>query len=198
MTALIQKLHMKWLWLKWSWSFRWAHKPLCERFHKDVLQLGRLHVCRSCVCIYSGMLLGVVAFLVAPASPTLAWCTGVGMLLPLGLSYPRWYRYWSRTTRDVLRFSAGFCCVLTFVLTATIHLLAGAILAALIASCWLLFFRVRGGLKSSACDGCPELGCRGVCPGYQLQAELIRSYEDEASDLLARSLSDRSMPDRMT
>lgn len=188
MKTVLQNLHLKLLWLKWSWPFRWAHKPLCERFHQDVLKLGRLHVCRSCVCIYSGMLAAVVLVAVMGTTGLSLWPAAAGFAGVIGLSWPLWYRHWSRSLRDVLRFSAGFFCVLTFLLTTAIHIAAGIGLAGLIGSCWWLYFRVRGGVMSTACAGCPELECNGVCSGYELQATLSRGYEEAATAAVMRGM----------
>jgi len=140
--------------------------------------------------MYSGMLLALLAFLVVPASLTSAWIASAGLLLSLSLSTPGWYRTWSRKMRDALRFSAGFFCVFAALLVTSMHLLAGVAVAAGIGLCWLHYFRVRGGRKSSACDGCPELGCDGFCSGYQLQADLIRKFEDEASTLASLTMTE--------
>ena len=184
-------MHLKWLWLKWSWPFRWAHKPLCDRFRHDVLRLGRLHVCRSCVCIYSGMLAAVLTFSLAGSVVSTAWpILAAGLLASVGFSYPGWYRRWSRPVRDALRFGAGFFCVLGFLLTVDAHWPTGNGLGLLLVACWLYFFRVRGGIKSSACDGCAEVGCHSVCSGYQFQAELARGFEEEASDLASRRFTE--------
>ena len=48
--SVATKAYMKWLWLRHSWTFNWAHKPLCERYARDVLRIGRFHVCRSWNC----------------------------------------------------------------------------------------------------------------------------------------------------
>ncbi len=138
--------------------------------------------------MYSGMLLALMAFLVVPITPTSVWIAGAGLLLTLSLSTPSWYRTWSRGMRDTVRFSAGFFCAFAVLLTTSMHLLAGGVVAAGVGLCWLNYFRVRGGRKSSACNGCPELGCRDVCSGYQLQANLTRDFEEQATTLISRTM----------
>ena len=60
-------------WWQHAWTFDWAHKPLCERFGADVVRLGRLHLCRGCLALRAGVLLGAVTLELAPRSePELA------------------------------------------------------------------------------------------------------------------------------
>ena len=63
---LITRLRMKGLWLKHAYTFLWAHKPLCDKFAGDVLKLGPIHLCRSCVCAYGGIGFGLLLVFLVP------------------------------------------------------------------------------------------------------------------------------------
>ena len=60
------RLRLKWMWLRHTHPFNWAHKPLCSRFQSGVLQIGKLHVCRSCLFAYCGIVLGSITAFVHP------------------------------------------------------------------------------------------------------------------------------------
>ena len=61
--------------MRWSYPFRWAHKPLCDRYRHDVLRLGHVHVCRSCVLADVGLVVTVVACVV--------WRHELGVIAPV-------------------------------------------------------------------------------------------------------------------
>ncbi len=193
MPRTVDRLRVKWLWLKHSYEFRWAHKPLCSRFHSEVLKLGKLHVCRSCTLLYTGIVLSIPTLLL-PKSTAFLIAFFVFYSLVIVGSYPGWYKKWSRGVRDVLRFLLGV------VITANIILLFShpyfmipALAVMLI--CWRIYFVRRGKRRANICNGCPELGCEGVCSGYELQANRIRKYEEKATEILY--LRSERLPDQL-
>ncbi len=187
-------LSWKWLWLSHVYPFYWAHKPLCERFRRDVLRIGRLHLCRSCTMVYAGIALGVLLSAVFheplhDAAPALfAVLAGV----TLTLSCPVWYRRWTRPVRDALRGMTGATIALAGYLLFSGSLLPGLIGLVVLGLTWKAYQALRGSRHPKACDGCPQLRENEICPGFALQAECIRQYEQEATDLL---LSHGYLPD---
>ena len=179
-------LSLKWLWLSHVYPFYWAHHPLCQRFGRDVLRIGRMHLCRSCVMVYAGLALGVllcavfrrplrdVAPLVfaALAGVTLAFC------------FPVWYKIWSRPMRDVLRAMMGGTIALCGYLLLCGSLASGLIGMAVLGASYKGYLVLRRWYRMKACAGCRQLRQNQVCPGFALQAERIRQHEQKATDLL--------------
>jgi len=177
---------MKWLWLRHTWTFNWAHKPLCDRFQEDVVRIGRACVCRSCLLLYTGIIAGIVLLLVVerPLPRPVVFAGVMLTALTVVLSAPLWYKKWPRRVRDVLRFSSGaaisFCLGLPF----TGHVATGMIGVVLLVAFWMVCFRLRGSRKRQACDGCEQLRSRQICAGFAYQAQHIRRYEQAATEYL--------------
>jgi len=179
-------LYWKWLWLCHVYPFYWAHHPLCNRFRCDVVRIGRLHLCRSCLMAYAGFALGVVLCvcfreLLRGVAPLLfASLAGV----TLTFSAPVWYKRCSRPMRDVVRGMMGGVIALCGYL-----LLSGSPLPGLIGAVALIVFRkaylaLRRRSRLKACTGCLHLRGDEICPGFALQAERLRQYDQRATDLL--------------
>lgn len=49
------RVYLDWLALCHSYTYRFAHKPLCSRFRSDVLNVGGIFLCRSCTMIWLGL-----------------------------------------------------------------------------------------------------------------------------------------------
>jgi len=177
---------LKGLWLAHAYSFAWAHKPLCARFDRDVLRLGRVRLCRSCACVYGGMLFALAGGLAW--TETVREYGHIGLCLlavpTLALSMPWVYHRLPRRMRDGLRFTLGSVIVLSGLAVWQGHWLPGGIGLVVMLVAWRFYRRSRGIHKQHACDGCPELGSRTVCSGYAYQADLIRAYERTATDLV--------------
>lgn len=191
---LVRRSYLDWLWLRASLPFRWAHKPLCKRFRGDVIRVGTLSLCRSCVFLYAGLIASSAFCLMSPQTLQgilVHALVTMGVAVVVAFSNPRWYARRSRHVRDVLRFAAGaltilglFCC---FVRGTWIGLLAMLLLGAV----WRWYCHMRSERKRDACHECPELGTDAICSGYARQAEIIRIYDEVASDYVARTLSVR-------
>lgn len=94
----------------------------------------------------------------------------------IALSWPPRYQRLPRALRDLLRLGAG--CVLVLAAWATLrHPLYVWPLLPILFGTWRWFVRARARVQARACDGCPELGQRGVCSGYALQASCLRALE---------------------
>ncbi len=187
-------LSWKWLWLSHVYPFYWAHKPLCQRFRRDVLRIGRLHLCRSCTMVYAGVALGVLLCAVfheplRDAAPALFAALAAATL---ALSCPVWYGKWTRPVRDALRGMTGATIALAGYLLISGSLLPGLIGLVALGLTWKAYQALRGSHQPKACAGCPQLREDEICPGFALQAERIRQYEQKATDLL---LSHGYLPD---
>jgi hypothetical protein len=184
-----QRWYLKWLWLKHSYPFRWAHKPLCDRFEHDVVQVGKMHLCRSCTCVYLTLLIALIAGWMSQGTANtltqpLIITLGFGIVL-IG-SFPKWYKQWPRWTRELLRGGMGLC--LAMILLCLLHgqFVLSLSLSLMLFGFWRHYLIKRAGRRSTCCDGCSELG-KGICSGYHLQAEGARSYEISATDWLMKS-----------
>lgn len=186
---MIRRLYLKALWLRKTYSFNWAHKPLCQHYRQDVIRIGHIHLCRSCVCAYLGLFTGLLFPILAPASfhsfGRIIVLTLMLVILPL--SYPTIYKKLPRRVRDVLRFALGgllACCGwLLFtgnLILAFTSLLLGSIF-------WKTYYRKREKRKIEDCLSCDEYEDGKICSGYRIQAQHIREYEEDATDYVLRT-----------
>jgi hypothetical protein len=191
------RARLKWLWLRRSWTFRWAHKPLCARYRSHVLRLGALRLCRSCACVYAGIAAGIL-LLAAVELPRRGGPTAYALVLAtvLGLSLPRNYYALPRGLRDVVRWLTGALLPVTayFLLGADVPL--GLLGTLLFAAAYFFYARLRAAHKARACDHCSELRRGGVCSGYALQADAARRFEREASTYVMEE--GNGLPERST
>lgn len=192
---LIFNSRLKWMWLRHTHTFNWAHKPLCERYKSGVLRIGKLYVCRSCLFAYSGILIGIIAALVYPthiANWELTWLLCV--LVPVVVSsYPRLYKKLPRFSQDILRFVlGGIIGIMPFLLIHR-NFISGITCVLVLGVFWRIYFHQRKIRKLHACDGCPELDLPEICSGFQHQTGAVRLYEIEATELLYRT--GRGFPD---
>lgn len=159
--------------LEWrhTWRLRYAHHPLCERHRHETIELGGMVVCRGCLAMGTGLLLGSATVIGAGG----AWCEPLllGLSTPLLLaSWPPWYRHLPRRLRDALRAGLGLAIALcTYVLAS--DPLGGWPWALLYVGSWMLFKRSRARVLARRCEACPELG-RGICSGFRRQADAAR------------------------
>ncbi|MCP4548192.1 MAG: hypothetical protein GY835_17140 [bacterium] len=186
--SLATRIRLQMLWLKHSWRFNWAHKPLCSRFAQDVLILGDIHLCRSCVCAWLGIIVGIVLS-VPPAGRAIpAGGPLLGLLIPLlTLSAPGIYKRLPRGLRDILRFLAGALPPLSLAVALDGSSWIGAASLTTLLLFWRIYFHLRSDRKLRACAGCPQLDAESICDGFTLQATGARDYEQEASELVMRS-----------
>ena len=182
-TDLPTRLRLRMLWLRHAHSFLWAHHPLCERFRGDVLRIGHVRLCRSCLAVYLGIAAGGILFATTSlvSTPTLPVTLAVPTIF---LSHPRLYKRMPRIARDLLRGSMGLLIASCGGLLLSGSLVTGALLSVAVFTFWRFYFRLRRTRRLAACDGCPELNAGGVCRGFAHQAECVRNYEREATELL--------------
>lgn len=189
-----QKFYLKVLWLSKTYPFLWAHKPLCGTYREDVLRIRGVHLCRSCVFSYLGIVCGALLPLLFPAS----WGKYGTLILPvttlivLPFSYPVLYKRLPRPCRDLVRLMLGIVPPLV-IWTALGNQIVLA-LCVLLLSCifWKIYFRQRQRRKLASCESCNEYSADTICSGYVMQAGRIREYEEEATEYL---LATGHMPD---
>ncbi|MBN2477215.1 MAG: hypothetical protein JXB62_21585 [Pirellulales bacterium] len=186
-------LFWKGLWLRHVWPFYWAHKPLCGRFRQDVLRVGGVYLCRSCTLAYAGLGLGLLLGVVmrdvlreAGAAPFVGFTA-----VTLAFSFPAWYKGWARPVRDVLRAMMGLTIAWCGCLLLVGQIATGLIGAVVLAVFWKGYLTVRRRRLIGACHGCAALDRDEICPGFALQAEAIRRYEQAATE---RILADGYVP----
>jgi hypothetical protein len=180
-------LRLRWTWLRLSHRFRWAHRPLCDRFSADLIAVFGTHLCRSCVCVYLGALLSAGAWLAGwplrDAAPALGLLTGA---VAAASALPR-YKRLPRPVRDLLRLSTGALGVAGLLLAGQGRAAGFAILG-VFALAYLALRRPRQARRAAACDGCPELGRGRVCSGFTLQADASRRLDALTEPWLALAL----------
>lgn len=177
------------LWLRKTYRFNWAHKPLCARYREDVLKIGSLYLCRSCLFVYLGVA-------VALGYSTLRSSRdGATEILPLTVllagvllcSAPPWYKRLPRGIRDGLRFLLGASLVFIADQGLRGEVVFFVLSALACYGAWRLYATARQRRKRSNCASCPEYSPDRVCPGYRLQTTKIKEYQEEATEyLLAR------------
>jgi len=187
-------LRLKWLWLRHVYPFYWAHKPLCQSFEEDVLRLGNMHVCRSCFLAYAGIVVTGICCAVfhGEIAPVVVPLFSVLLILTLVLSLPPWYKHLPRAIRDVARTTMGMAIALVGFLTVLGHWIIAPLGAAILIGFWRFYMRLRRRRRQHACDQCSDLHDGVVCPGFSMQTERLRRYEQTATEFL---LSTGYVPD---
>jgi hypothetical protein len=184
--SIAARICLKLLWLKKTWTFRWAHKPLCSAYRMDVLRIRNVFVCRSCLCVYSGMLLSLTALAFFPAICA-EYCGGILAFLlsfTLPLSHPTLYRRLPRPLRDACRLSLGFAAVQIPVAAGSGHAILALAAVLLCVALWKVYYRQRATRKIQFCHACREYSPDSACSGYSRQLSLLREYEQEATEYL--------------
>ena len=186
--SITSSVYMRWLWWRHTWTFQGAHKPLCDRFHRDVLHMGRLHVCRSCAALYGSLGVALVgAPLYRDYLGTAVGVSVTGLLLSvLLLSSPAHYRHRGRLGRDLLRGLTGALGGVSLVALTTVACPWGIVNLVGLVVAWRVFRQTRNqyATQSDACTGCSECGKEGICSGFQQQAMHLRAYEEAATTWL--------------
>lgn len=186
---LIYNIRLKWIWLYHTYTFNWAHRPLCDRFRSGVLQFGRIHLCRSCMFAYIGIVLGILTslkFSIFIQQIQLIWI--LSALFPIiFLSYPKLYKKFPRFFQDVLRLTMGIFIGVSPFLLIYQNYLSGITTLIVMSVFWWIYFRQRQIRKRHACDKCPELDLPEICSGFKEQADAICLYEIQATDFMYKS-----------
>ena len=191
----LYRIRLWWLWLACTYRFRWAHRPLCSRFRSGVISVAGIHLCRSCVCAYGGILsCTYLLILLRPSVATAVLNLGVLGIPTLILSGPRCYKKLPRAVQDILRLAMGVIIALCGYLLFCGEFIIAVPFAAVLVVFWRIYFKIRRQRRLHACDGCEELSEKGVCSGCRLQADGVRRYENTATQLYLASGQTPNLP----
>jgi hypothetical protein len=180
--SLRDRIALRLLWQRHAWKFNWAHKPLCEHFHGEILRIGALHVCRSCTFLYMGMIAAGAAGILRPGLIADRPFLFAGILAAVAVfSAPPFYKRWPRLVRDLLRLGAGALIPACFIVLSAGNAILGATGLLLLWIHWRVYLRHRRKRRARVCDDCPDLAAGAICPGFRPQAEAARAYERAAS-----------------
>lgn len=187
--TLTQRILLKLLWLKKSYTFLWAHKPLCKSYEEDVIRVCSIYLCRSCTLLYFGLAMSLIISLFwnEVLSPHGGIICVLMSLFVLPLSAPGIYKKFGRRVRDLLRFMLGAVMGFLPYLIFSGKFLLVFVLAVTSLFLWYFYSRHRSRRKISECEECPKYSEGKICEGYELQADLVRQYEIEADSYLESS-----------
>lgn len=165
----------------YCYPYRYAHKPLCKSFKKDVINFfNKIYVCRGCFFLYLGIF-SAILLCSALNIKNLNTAGILGYILIFAISHPTLYKNFPRFLKDIVRFLAGM-----IVGSAAIIGFQGHLIASL--TFFLLFFfikkkynKIRMSNKINACNNCPELKQNKVCSGYLKQTQGLRLLEEAFS-----------------
>lgn len=180
------RLYLKFLWLQKTYSFYWAHKPLCDRYKEDVLSIGAIRLCRSCFLTYVGLLSNLLALILFPGLYTEHGSVFLVVLLSISLplSHPTLYTRLPRKIRDMCRFSLGLLIVQTMHALLNGHVILSFAVIVLCCIFWRVYFKQRSTRKIQLCHACAEFADDRVCSGFTTQMNLLREYEEEATEYI--------------
>lgn len=184
--SLTTRLGLYRLWLRKTYRFNWAHKPLCPQYREDVLHFGSVYLCRSCLLVYLGMASSFCFIILFPT----VWSGSSPFLLALLLfvlllsSAPGYYKGFSRALRDLLRFVLGLVLVLVFWQGFCGDWLFSSVALLACWGAWHLYSKSRESRKLNVCYVCRDYSRERVCPGYAMQTTWIKEYQEEATEYL--------------
>ena len=177
--GLLARIQFRLLWLRYCYSFVWAHKPLCSRFRSGVYRIGPLYLCKGCTNLYLGLV----------CVPIFVMLTGYELrsgeqylyffilCLVVILSREGWYKKLPALLRGVVRFCTGVLLSVSVLMLFSSLWWAGAIGLLVLMITYRLYMTRRKIRKAETCEGCAELASGRVCSGFEFQAEKLRELE---------------------
>ncbi len=184
-----KKIYLKFLWLKKTYSFIWAHKPLCELYKEDVIKIKNISICRSCFFVYFGMIMSF-AFSIMFRNFYIEYggivLSGV-LSFTLPFSHPTLYKRIPRRVRDLIRFSMGYLIIQIFFVLLRGHFNLALVVMLLSYFFWNIYYKQRAKRKIQLCYSCNEYSDDKVCSGYKKQQLSLREYEEEATEYILRT-----------
>ncbi len=160
---------------KYYGKYMFLHKPLCEKYKNDsFLIFNRIYFCRSCFYLFLGILISAVcAGFIKKLDPIYFLIYGFTIII---LSFPRFYKKYSRFIRDIIRFNNGFMCGGLLIIAFSINI---AVL--FITLLFLLFLKIyynKLRKNTDICQNCSELLLQKTCSGYELQKQALLDLEE--------------------
>lgn len=185
---------LRFLKFRYTYKVMFAHKPLCERFRKNVIKVGNLYICRGCSFIYLGLISSSILLVLfhninvkIRTYNTSNLINTAGILLTfitVLFSYPKIYRKLNRVICDLIRFSLGSIIVCNVYFALFYRCLINISILIILYIIKKNFVKLRAETKLTSCNGCIELNTGGICSGYIIQSEYIRKFEEEATNYL--------------
>lgn len=194
MKSQFRILWLKWLKLKNTYHFYWAHKPLCHQYHGETIKIfSKIHLCRSCTVLWGCLIItSLILFWGNQRLSTylhweLVFCS---ISIPLVLaSQPKIYKKWPRWGRDILRGLAGIVGAMLIWILISINTTFGLVATTLSIAFWVFYYSQRKVQKLSACQKCSEYqkDSSHVCSGYKIQHQGLLNFESEASEFITHT-----------
>ncbi|PID76519.1 MAG: hypothetical protein CSB24_06215 [Deltaproteobacteria bacterium] len=185
----VREAALKLLWLKYAYTFIWAHKPLCNRYRTEVIKFHHIYFCRSCFFLYAGFIFAIICYAVFFDFVSV-FCVYILFILSsliIPLSLPSIYKKFPRIIRDILRFLLGISLILSGITVIHGHIMVFLAAVIIFLAVKKIYSQQRARRKLEICFSCPEYSEEKVCSGYSKQLVMIRKYEDEATDYLLAS-----------
>ncbi len=186
---LSKYLIYKYLFFKYFGKFLFLHKPLCQKYQKETIKAFGFYICRSCLFLYYGLALGFVPAVMQIKSVEFNKIFFIGLFgafLTLLVSYPPFYKHFSRISRDFIRFYDGLFLGIFIALCFKLRIntgIAGIVLFLLVKKA---FNKKRN--PQTICAGCKELVSGKVCSGYIEQHKALLKIDEDYSNIITELL----------
>ena len=162
---------------------RFAHLPLCEEYAPERIRLGRVHVCRGCALLGSGLAIGLAAGALAPARPM-----GVGIALMAALACGL-AAFATRLPKPLGRALPGAGLGFAFAEGLRLGPPGWVASAGAVALFGAAFFAYRRrGPHRGPCEACPDRDRRPACRGFAPILRRERALQRRAGRLIAQEL----------
>jgi hypothetical protein len=160
---------------------RFAHHPLCERYARELIPLGkRTRLCRGCACTLLGAIAGLLSALCwQPAFSVLSGAAALGLglaLSSLALRLPKWLGRASAAACLGFACLGGFCSAHGAALFLALGMLGAS-------AAFLALYRKRGPNRGP-CQQCPERLLPVPCSGLRPIVRRERAFRRVAQRLL--------------
>lgn len=162
---------------------RFAHHPLCVEYADERIQVGRIRLCRGCVLLGLGLLVGLAAGLVArPRLGIAASALALGVLIGL-LSFRL------RAPKTLGRLLPGAALAFAAVQGLRLGALGWSLsMAAVLAFASTMLLYRRRGPHRGPCETCPDRDRRPACRGFAPILRRERALQRLAGRLIAKEL----------
>ncbi len=156
---------------------RWAHHPLCQPYRREVVLIGkRGRVCRGCLSLAMGLVIGTIAGLFVLTSLRLEiGSLGAAVALLLLSLKRRLHKIIGRTLPAAFASMAFFGAIRDTRAGNTLATLVVGV-ALLLGACGIVLYRKRGPDRS-ACEHCPERARLRPCSGIQPMIRRERAFQ---------------------
>lgn len=194
LNKLLKTIYLKLTHFKFTYTYFFAHHPLCGKYRDHTYKIGGIYVCKGCFHTYSGLIVFFVLNLVlytANIEPIrLMYNTGFSIipfllfLLPLVVDFM--HIKVKRPIKNIFRQMLGY-----FISTGLLIILFSPFLLKLIAPVIILIVyiflrKARKSKKHDLCKSCPEMSSNSVCSGYGYMFEKEKEFSIKAGEYMMR------------